>query len=320
MQDRYGASDVLELREVERPTPGASNVLVRVAAAAVDQGVWHLMTGKPYLTRLFGFGLRAPKQPIRGLDLAGVVASVGEGVTRFAPGDEVFGTCEGAFAEYAVTSEDALVAKPSHVSFADAAAIPNSGFAALQGLRDAGGVRAGQSVLVLGAGGGVGALAVQLAVTLGAEVTGVCSTGKVELVRSLGAAHVVDYTREDVTDGSRRWDLILDTGGNRPLSTLRRALTPTGTLVIVGAETGGSILGGTDRQLRAMLLSPFLRQRLRGLMSSGNRADLETLAHMLAVGTMRGVVDRSYPLTEAASAVDRVRSGASIGKVVLTIG
>ncbi|HEX6342952.1 NAD(P)-dependent alcohol dehydrogenase [Umezawaea sp.] len=315
VQDEYGPADVLGFRDVDRPAAGDGEVLLRVRAAGVDPGVWHLTRGLPYPVRLVS-GLRRPKAKVPGLDVAGVVEEVGAGVTRLAVGDEVFGTCDGAFAEYAVAREDRFAPKPANLSFEQAAAVPVSACTALQSLRDTGKVAAGQRVLIIGAGGGIGVYAVQLAAVFGAEVTGVCSTGKVELVRSLGADHVVDYTREDFAGG---FDLILDIAGNRPLSRLRRALTPSGTLVIVGGEGGGKLLQGTDRQLRALALSPFIRQRLCTLVSSQPLADLELLADLLAAGTVKPVVDRTFPLSGAADAVRYLELGHSTGKSVLTV-
>jgi NADPH:quinone reductase-like Zn-dependent oxidoreductase len=313
VQDRYGRPDVLEFRDVARPVPGAGDVLVRVHAAGVDPGVWHLTTGQPYLLRLLGFGLRAPKLPVRGLDFAGTVEEIGDGVTRFRPGDEVFGTCDGAFAEHAIAREDVLAAKPARLSFEQAAAIAVSGCTALQALHD---VRPKQHVLVIGAAGGVGSFAVQLAKHFGAEVTAVCSTAKTDLVRTLGADHVVDYTREDFT--SERYDLILDTAGLRSLEHLRRALTPTGTLVIVGGE-GGRWLGGVQRVFRAALLNPFVKHRLTGLISAVRGADLETLRETIEAGHLTPVLDRVYPLADAVAAIGHVHEGHAAGKVVLTI-
>jgi len=238
VQDTYGSTDVLELRNIDRPVIAADEVLVRVHAAGVDRGVWHLMTGLPYPVRLAGYGVRAPKTAVPGMDVAGVVEAVGAGVTRFRPGDEVFGIGMGTYAELTRAREDKLATKPPHLGFEQAAVVPISGLTALQGLRDHGRVATGQRVLVIGASGGVGTFAVQLANAYGAEVTGVCSTTKVDLVRSLGADHVIDYTRDDITERGQRYDVILDTGGNRSLSSLRRILAPSGTLVIVGAETG----------------------------------------------------------------------------------
>lgn len=319
VQDTYGSADVLELRDIDRPAAGDNEVLLAVRAAGVDPGVWHLMTGLPYLLRGMGFGLRKPKVPTRGRDVAGRVEAIGKNVTRFEPGDEVFGTCEGSFAEYATAREDRLAHKPASLTFEQAAAVPISAMTALQGLRDAGRVKAGQQVLIIGAAGGVGTFAVQLAKAFGAKVTGVCSTTKTDLVRSIGADHVIDYTREDFAEGSRRYDLILDIAGNRPLSRLRQALAPKGTLVIVGGEAGGKWTGGIGRSLRAALLSPFVSQKLRGLISKETSADLEVLAAHIEAGELTAVIDRSYPLREAAKAIRHIEEGHARGKVVLTV-
>jgi NADPH:quinone reductase-like Zn-dependent oxidoreductase len=318
-QDTYGSADVLELRDVERPEVGAGEVLVRVRAAGVDRGVWHLMTGLPYPVRLAGYGLRAPKNPVPGMDVAGVVEAVGDRVTRFRPGDEVFGIGKGTFAELALADESKLAPKPSNLTFEQAAAVAISGLTALQGLRDHARVRPGQLVLVIGASGGVGSYAVQLAKAFGAEVTGVASTAKADLVRSLGADHVLDYTREDFADGTRRYDVVLDIGGNSSLSRLRRALTPTGTLVIAGGEGGGRWLGGTDRQLRAMALSPFVGQRLTTFVSKEAGEDILVLAELVEAGKVTPAVDRTYPLGEAPEAVRYVEQGRARGKVVVTV-
>lgn len=319
VQDRYGDSEVLTLEELSLPAPGADEVLVRVHAAGVDQGTWHLMTGLPYVVRLAGYGLRAPKSRIRGYDAAGTVEAVGEHVAGLYTGDEVFGICEGSFAEYALARADRLAPKPANLGFEQAAAIPVSGCAALQAVRDRGQVEPGRRVLVIGAGGGVGTFAVQLAKAYGGEVTGVCSTGKVELVRSLGADRVIDYTREDLAESGDRWDVILDIAGNRALSRLRRALATDGTLVIVGGEGGGRWLGGIDRQLRAQALSPFVRQQLGTWISSVRRGDLEELRRLIERGEVTPVVDRAFPLDDAAEAIDYVRAGRARGKVVITV-
>ena len=319
VQDAYGSADVLELREIDKPVVGDDEVLVRVHAAGVDQGVWHLMAGLPYLVRIAGVGLRAPKNPVRGVDVAGRVEAVGENVTRFGPGDEVFGTCRGSFAEYACAGADRLVPKPANLTFEQAAAVPVSGCTALQAVRDRGKVRAGQRVLIIGAGGGVGTFAVQLAKAFGAEVTGVCSTTKVELVRSIGADRVIDYTREDFADGRNRFDVILDIAGNRSLSHLRRALAPEGTLVIVGGEGGGRWLGGVDRTLRALVLSPFARQKLGTWIATQPKEDLEALRELLEAGKVTPVVDRTFPLTEVPEAIRYLRDGRARGKVVITV-
>jgi NADPH:quinone reductase-like Zn-dependent oxidoreductase len=294
-------------------------VLVRVRAAGVDQGVWHLMTGLPYLTRAVGYGLKVPKTGIRGRELAGVVEAVGQNVVGFRPGDEVYGTAEGSFAEYVCAEEDRLALKPANLSFEQAAAVPISAGTALQGLRDSGRVQPGQDVLIIGAGGGVGAYAVQLAKSFGARVTGVCSTAKTELVRSIGADHVIDYTRDDFSDGAKQWDLILDTAGNRKLSVLRRALKPRGTLVIVGGEGGGKLTGGFERSLRALVLSLFVGQKLTGLVAVERAEDLRTLAGLIEAGKVTAVIDRSFALGDAPAAIDYMHAGKARGKVVITI-
>jgi len=319
-QDRYGsAAEVLALDEVEVPVAGDDEVLIRVRAAGVGPDVWHLLTGRPYLVRLIGFGLRRPKTRVVGWDVAGTVDVVGKGVTRFQPGDEVFGTCRGAFAEYACARADRLAPKPANLSFEQAAGVPVSGCTALRGLRDAGGIHAGQSVLIIGASGGVGTFAVQLAKLFGTHVTGVCSTPKVDLVRSIGADDVIDYTREDFADGVQRYDLILDTAGRRSLSHLRRALTPRGTLAIVGGEGGGRWIGGFDRQLRAALLSPFVAQRLRPVSSAERQEDLVFLKDVIEAGKVTPVISRTYPLEEAAKALGDADEGHGQGKAVITL-
>ena len=317
-QDKYGSSDVLELKDIDKPEIGDDEVLVRVHAAGVDPGVWHLMTGLPYLVRL-GFGLRAPKTRVRGMDVAGRVEAVGKNVTQFQAGDEVFGTCDGSFAEYACAEQDKLAHKPANLTFEQAAAVPISAFTALQGLRDKGEVHAGQRVLIIGASGGVGTFAVQLAKAFGAEVTGVCSTTKVDMVRSIGADHVIDYTRDDFAQTGQRYDVILDTAGNRSVSHLRRALTPRGTLVIVGAEGGDRWIGGTHRQIGALVLSPFVRHRLRTFISMERKADLLSLKELIEAGKVTPVIDRTYPLSEAPEAIRYLEEGHARGKVVITV-
>jgi NADPH:quinone reductase-like Zn-dependent oxidoreductase len=321
VQDRYGGVDVLEFRDIDQPLPNDDQVLVRVHAAGLDRGVWHVMTGLPYMIRLVvpTLGLRKPKVPALGMDLAGRVEAVGKRVTRFQPGDEVFGWCDGSYAEYACAPEDHFVPKPANLSFEQAAVVPISGFAALQALRDNGQVRPGQRVLVIGAAGGVGSFVVQLARAFGAQVTGVCRTTQAELVRSTGADQVIDYTREDVTDGTRHWDLIIDTAGHRSLSQLRRALTPKGTLVIVGSEGRGRWLGGFDRQLRAVALSRFVGQRLRMLSSKPRQQDLQTLRELIEAGKLTPVIDRTYPLREVPEAIRHLVEGHGGGKVVITV-
>ena len=317
IQDRYGSSEVLRLARVARPVIADHEVLVRVRAAGLDRGTEHLMTGKPYVMRL-GFGLRRPKNPVSGRDVAGTVAEVGSSVTRFAVGDEVYGIAPGSFAEYAVAREDKLARKPANLSFAQAAIVPVSAGTALQALLDAGRVQAGQSVLVLGASGGVGTYAVQLAKAFGAEVTGVCSTAKLDLVTSLGADRVIDYTREDFADGTRRYDLILDIAGNPSVRRLRRALAPRGTVVFVGGENAGS-LTGMGRQLRGALVSPFLRQRLVLLVSKERATDYERLTDLIEAGQVIPSMDRSYPLDEAPDAMRLLERGQVRGKVAITV-
>jgi NADPH:quinone reductase-like Zn-dependent oxidoreductase len=316
---RYGPANTLELLEVVRPEIAAGEVLVRVRAAGVDRGVWHVMTGLPYPIRLAGYGLRAPKTPVLGMDLAGVVEAVGTGVTRFRPGDEVFGIGTGAFAEYARAREDRLAARPANLTLEQAAVLGVSGLTALQAVRDHGKVQPGQQVLVIGASGGVGSFAVQLAKAFGAEVTGVCSTTKVDLVRSLGADHVLDYTRDDFAAGERRYDVILDIGGNAPLSRLRRALTSRGTLVITGGETDGRWLGGSDRQVRALLLSPFVGQKLGTFVCRENHEDMLVLAELVEAGKVTPAIDRTYPLSDVPKAIRYVEEGHARGKVVIAI-
>jgi NADPH:quinone reductase-like Zn-dependent oxidoreductase len=319
VQDKYGSADVLELREVAKPHPGDDEVLIRVHAAGIDPGVWHLMTGLPYLVRIMGFGVRKPKIRIRGLDAAGTVEEAGRNVTRVKQGDPVYGTCDGSFAEYACAKAERFAPKPANLTFGQAAAVPISGMTALNGLRDAGKLEARQKVLIIGAAGGVGNYAVQLAKAFGGSVTGVCSTSKVDLVRALGAEEVIDYTREDFTDGTRRFDLILDTAGRRPLSRLRRALTPQGTLVIVGGEGGDRWLGGFQRQIFAPLRSLFTEQKLIGLMSKETQQGLLTLKDLIEAGKLTPVIGGTYPLSEAAQAIRYLEQGHARGKVVLTI-
>lgn len=316
-QDRYGSSEVLRLADVALPAMGDDQVLIRVHAAGLDRGTEHLMTGKPYAMRL-GFGIRRPKNPVPGRDVAGTVVDVGSGATRFAPGDEVYGVAPGAFAEYAVTSQDKLAPKPSALSFAEAAVVPISAGTALQALTDAGRLRPGHSVLITGASGGVGGYAVQLARRLGGEVTGVCSTEKLDHVSGLGAHHVIDYTRADWADGTRRYDLILDIAGNPPMRRLRRALAPHGTVVFVGGEHGGS-LTGMSRQLRGALLSSFLRQRLVLFLARERAEDYEQLAGLIETGELVPSVDRTYPLEQAADGMRLLEQGGVRGKVAITV-
>ncbi len=319
VQDVYGSADVLHTAEVDRPTIGHGEVLVRVHAAGLDRGTWHLMAGMPYVIRL-GFGFRRPKNPIPGLDVAGTVEAVSENVTKFKVGDEVFGTAKGSFAQYAAAEQDKLAHKPATLTFQQAAAVPISGLTAIQGLRDQGQVEPGQQVLIIGASGGVGTYAVQLAKAFGAEVTGVCSTAKTDLIRSIGADHVIDYTKEDFAGGSKRYDVILDIGGNSSLKKLRSALTEKGTLVIVGGEEGGRWIAGVDRQLRAMAMSPFISQRLTTFISKETHVDLERLAQIIDAGDLTPVIDRTYPLDEVPDAMRHLEAGKARGKIVISVG
>ncbi|KXK61769.1 NADPH:quinone reductase [Micromonospora rosaria] len=321
VQDTYGPADVLHLRDVDRPTIGDEEVLVRVRAAGVDPGVWIFMVGRPYLVRLAS-GLRRPRVAVRGRDLAGVVAEVGARVTRFQPGDEVYGTSPGgSYAEFAATTPDRLARKPANLSFEQAAAVPVSGMAALRAVRDSGAVRPGQRVLVIGAAGGVGSQAVQIAKAYGATVTGVCAPAKTGFVRSLGADDVLDYTRAEIDRDGAVYDVVIDTGGDRPLSLLRRALTPRGTLALVGGGyTRGRLLGGYGRQMfRAPLLSLVVGQRLRTVSAVERAEDLDELRDLIESGALTPAVDRSYPLAEAPEALRYFTRGHLAGKVVLTV-
>ncbi|MFD3443548.1 NAD(P)-dependent alcohol dehydrogenase [Microbacteriaceae bacterium 4G12] len=320
VQDEYGPADrVLRVERVPVPVPAEGEVLVRVAAAGVDRGVWHLLAGLPYPIRLAGFGLRRPRTRVRGADVAGRVEAVGPGVDAFSPGDEVFGIGAGSFAEFVLCPAAKLAARPAQLSPKQAAAVPVSGLTALQAVRDQGRVAVGHRVLVVGASGGVGSFAVQIAKAFGAHVTGVSSAGKASLVTGLGADRVIDYAAEDFSAGSERYDVIIDTGGHASLRRLRRALTRTGTLVIVGSETGGRWLGGTDRQLRAMALSPFVPQKLGTFVASENAADLRVLADLVRSGAVMPAVDRAFPLEDAPAAIGYLLAGRARGKVVLTV-
>jgi NADPH:quinone reductase-like Zn-dependent oxidoreductase len=317
VQDEYGSAAVLQLRDIDRPTAGKGEVLLRVNAAGVSRGDVHLMTGEPYLARA-ALGVRRPKNPVRGLDVAGSVVAIGAGVTRFSVGDEVFGIARGSFAEYAVAREDKLVRKPETLSFVQAAAIPVSGLTALRAL-DAAQVRPGQSVLVTGASGGVGTFAVQLAVSAGAIVTGVASAGKAQLVRDLGAADVIDYATEDFADGTRTFDIIVDIGGMTPIARMRRALTRTGTLVVVGGENGATWSPGMGRQVKALLLSPFVSQRLTMVVNKEHYSGLERLAAHAIDGSVAAFIDKPFDLGSTAEAVRHLVAGKAHGKVVINV-
>jgi len=321
VQDTYGTADVLELRDVDRPEIGDNEVLVRVHAAGLDRGVWHLMTGLPYFVRLIlpDLGRRGPTNPVRGSDVAGVVEAIGKDVTRFKAGDEVFGVGIGSFADYTRVLENKLALKPTNLSFEQAAVIPISGLTALQAVRDEGQIQPGQKVLIIGASGGVGTFAVQIAKSFGADVTGVCSTTKVDFVRSLGADHVIDYTREDFAEKEHYYDVILDNGGHSSLSHLRRALTPKGTLVIVGAETNGRWFGGFDRSIRAMLLSRFVSQKLVAFVSSENAEDLIAIKELVEAGEVMPAIDRTFSLSEVPKAMHYLVEGHARGKIAITM-
>ena len=317
LQDAYGTADTWHTGQIAVPEITDKEVLVKIAAAGLDRGTWHLMTGLPFLGRL-AFGIRKPKNPVPGRDLAGTIVAVGSSVTRFAMGDTVFGIGTGSFAEYAAAREDKLARTPTNLTLEQAAVVPISGLTALHALRDAGHVEAGQRVLIVGASGGVGSYAVQIAKSFGANVTGVCSTAKIDLVRSLGADQVIDYTRVDFADCTENYDMIVDIGGSSPLSRLRGALTRKGTLVIVGGEGGGK-LTGMGRQLRAVALSAFVSQRLTMLVPKENYADLEKLAELIEAGTVTPSIGCTYPLDRAADAMRQLVAGKAQGKIAITI-
>lgn len=324
VQDRYGSPDALELRDVAPPAASGSEVLVRVRAASVNAYDWHVMRGDPYLARVTGIGITGPGRTIRGRDFSGTVEAVGRDVRRFRPGDEVFGdlgTADGAFAEYVSVQEDLVETKPATLTFEQAAALPLAGLTALKGLRDAGKLLPGRHVLVNGASGGVGTFAVQIAKSLGATVTGVCRTRNVELVASLGADHVIDYTEDDFTRGGVRYDLVFDLVGNHSLAALRRAATPGGTIVLSGGGvfTGGSVFGPMGLMIRAKLLAPFVGQRLVVLTTAPDREALAALRHLAESGGLTPVIDRAYPLDEAREALRYVETEHARAKVVITI-
>ncbi len=319
VQERFGPPEVLRLADIDTPEVGADDVLVRVRAAALNPADWHILRGDPLVARLMGIGLTKPKDPVAGSDAAGVVEAVGTNVRGLQPGEEVLGFVRGAFAEFACAAEDKVVPKPPGLTFEQAAAVPIAATTALRGIRDVGEVKAGQRVLVNGAGGGVGTFAIQIAAAMGAEVTGVCSTGNVELVRSIGAAHVIDYTTEDFTDGRIRYDVILDNVSSLPLKRLRRALTPKGTLVLNGGGSPGHVFGPIAGILKAVVANLFVSQRLRPLPSKQEQEELLDVTRLIAEGKLTPVVDRTYPLTETAEGLSHVEQGHTRGKIVVTV-
>jgi NADPH:quinone reductase-like Zn-dependent oxidoreductase len=319
VQDRFGPPDVLQLADTGLPEVGADDVLVRVHAAALNPADWHILRGDPLVARLMGVGLTKPKARVAGIDAAGVVETAGANVRGLRNGEEVLGFFRGAFAEYACAAADMVVPKPAKLSFEQAAAVPVAATTALRGIRDVGQVKAGQQVLVNGAGGGVGTYAVQIAAALGAEVTGVCSTRNVELVRSLGAAHVVDYTREDFTGGRSQYDVILDNVSDLPLTRLRRALAPKGILVLNGGGSPGHVFGPVAGILRAVVVNAFVSQRLRPLPSRQNQAELLAVTGLIEAGKLMPVVDRTYPLADTVEGLRTVEEGHTRGKIVVTV-
>jgi NADPH:quinone reductase-like Zn-dependent oxidoreductase len=318
VQERYGSAEVLHLRDVADPSIGNDEVLVQVVAAGVDRGAWHFMTGQPYLMRLLGFGFRAPKVPVPGTNLAGRVEAVGSAVTRFHVGEEVYGACRGAWAERACAREEKLAVKPVNLTFEQAAVLPYAGFTAWQAVHDHGHVAPGQRVLIVGATGAVGGCAAQLAKAAGAEVTGVCSSRTADLAPALGLDHVIDYVTDDFADGTRRFDIVIDVFGRNSVSHLRRALTPTGRLVIVGGE-GDRWIGGIQRQLWALLLSPFVRQKLGTFVVKEHARTLLELKPLIEEQNVTPLLDRTFPLAQAADAVRYMQDGQARGRIALTV-
>jgi NADPH:quinone reductase-like Zn-dependent oxidoreductase len=318
VQDNYGSGEALELRQVERPAIGDHEVLVRVRAAGVNPADWAVMSGLPYIARPV-YGLRRPKISVRGTDVAGHVVAVGSAVTRFKPGDEVFGASTGSYAEYAAASDDELALKPANLTFEQAATVPMAGLVALQAIRDHGRVHAGQTVLVNGASGGIGTFAIQIAKALGAEVTAVASTRNLELIRSIGADHVVDYTKDDFTGGGKRYDVILDNVSNHSLSRLRRTLTPTGVLIPNGGNFGNRWFASAGRLMRATVLFRFGAQRLGRFLVSTSHDDLVALKDLIESGKVTPVLSGTYPLSNAGRAIDHVGAGHVQGKVAITV-
>jgi NADPH:quinone reductase-like Zn-dependent oxidoreductase len=319
VQDRFGPPDVLRLADTGLPETGADDVLVRVRAAALNPADWHILRGDPLVARLMGVGLTRPKARVAGIDAAGVVEAAGVNVRGLRTGDEVLGFCRGAFAEYACAAADLVVPKPASLTFEQAAAVPVAATTALRGIREVGEVTAGQRVLVIGASGGVGTYAVQIAAALGAEVTGVCSTRNVELMRSIGAAHVIDYTTDDFTSGPARYDVILDNVSSLPLSRLRGALTPKGTLVLNGGGSPGHVFGPVAGIVRAAVANAFVSQRLRPLPSRQNREELLAVTRLIEDGKLTPVVDRTYPLANTAEGLRHVEQGHARGKAIVTV-
>lgn len=316
VQEKYGSPDVLELKEIDKPVVKDDEVLVRVHAAAVNPADWHTMRGTPYIARMV-FGLLRPKGKVRGTDVAGHVEAVGKNVTQLQAGDEVFGWCQGTLAEYVCAGEDSFVPKPADLTFEQAAAVPLAALTALQALRDKGNLQAGQKVVINGASGGVGTFAVQIAKSFGADVTGVCSTRNVDMVRSIGADRVVDYTREDFTTSGQRYDVIFD-NGDRSLSDLRRALTAEGALLAIGGSAGRWI-NGLGRAIKARVLSRFVSQRLPSFLTQWNQEDLQVLKELIEAGKVTPIIDRTYPLSEASEAMRHLEEGHARGKVVVTV-
>jgi NADPH:quinone reductase-like Zn-dependent oxidoreductase len=318
----YGSPDVLEIRDIKKPVPNDDQVLIKVRTASINPLDWHFMEGTPYIMRAIGVGLRKPKDPRLGVDYAGTVEAVGKNVTQFKPGDEVLGGKSGAFAEYVCARADrAIVLKPANITFEQAASVPIAAITALQGLRDKGKIQPGQKVLINGASGGVGTFAVQIAKSFGADVTGVCSTRNLDMVRSLGADHVIDYTKEDFTKNGHRYDLILDNVGTQPLSGFRRALQPKGICVMIGGggPNDGGLIGPLGRPVKALLLSPFISQKMGMLMAELNKKDLTILADLMQSGKVTPVIDRTYPLSQIAEAIRYLEQGHARGKVIITV-
>jgi NADPH:quinone reductase-like Zn-dependent oxidoreductase len=318
----YGSPDVLEIRDIKKPVPNDDQVLIKVRTASINPLDWHFMEGTPYIMRAIGVGLRKPKDPRLGVDYAGTVEAVGKNVTQFKPGDEVLGGKSGAFAEYVCARADrAIVLKPANITFEQAASVPIAAITALQGLRDKGKIQPGQKVLINGASGGVGTFAVQIAKSFGADVTGVCSTRNLDMVRSLGADRVIDYTKEDFTKSGQRYDLILDNVGTQPLSGFRRVLNPNGILVMIGGggPNDGGLIGPLGRPVKALLLSPFISQKMGMLMAELNKKDLTTLGDLMQSGKVTPVIDRTYPLSKIAEAIRYLEQGHARGKVVITV-